>query len=89
MSKITDSIDDHKHEWRCFGSIESLVVCDGCNGAEYIADLIKQSQLDILERVSEGLVDKPENTFDEDYVNGWNNSLEKQREALNRIREEL
>jgi hypothetical protein len=52
-------------------------------------DLIKQSQVDLLERVGEGLVDKPENTFDEDYVNGWNNCLDEQREALLRIKEGL
>lgn len=29
--------------------------------------------------------DKPDNSFDEDYINGWNNCLAEQREALTRL----
>lgn len=39
------------------------------------------------DRFTEAVV-QPDNSFDEDYINGWNNCLAEQREALTRLEKE-
>lgn len=45
------------------------------------SDKTFEAILDLIETEIIG-ADKPENSFDEDYVNGWNNCLEQQRTTL-------
>ena len=52
--------------------------------------LIKAKQLELLERVEKIIGDDdPENTFDEDYINGRNNVRAEQRKALDTLRGEI
>ena len=44
-----------------------------------IAKLFEQIRSEVIGE------DKPDNSFDEDYINGWNNCLAEQREALTRL----
>lgn len=51
------------------------------------AKACKQARKKLFEQIRSEVIgeDKPDNSFDEDYINGWNNCLAEQREALTRL----